>query len=110
MAMPPTRGQPPRTWSPPGRSRLNVRMSLVAAFGVVALGGCGTSSSNGSTTTSSAGDSSSSSGCPEATQADASAALGKPAQQGVAEGDGRCFFASGDTKTAPATEYVHVTV
>ncbi|CAA9263238.1 MAG: hypothetical protein AVDCRST_MAG77-2709 [uncultured Chloroflexi bacterium] len=49
-------------------------------------------------------------GCPPATRADASAALGKEAMEGEREGEDKCFFAAADTRTAPATEYVDVAV
>lgn len=48
--------------------------------------------------------------CPFASQADASAALGKPTLEGEREGDDKCFFAAADTTTPPATEYVDVAV
>ena len=48
--------------------------------------------------------------CRYATQAEASAALGKPSRPGEPEGDTRCFFAAADTKGAPATEYADLGV
>ncbi len=55
--------------------------------------------------TSAAGDA-----CRLATQAEASALLGKPSMAGQPEGEDRCFFAAADTKGAPATEYADLGV
>jgi hypothetical protein len=86
---------------------VKVRLVLLATLSLAVLVGCGTSSAGGTTT--GAGNSAPT-GCPEATLAEATVALGKPAQQGVPEGRGRCFFAAADTHGASATEYVRVTV
>jgi hypothetical protein len=48
--------------------------------------------------------------CRYATQAEASAVLGKASLPGQPEGDTRCFFAAADTKGAPATEYADLGV
>ena len=48
--------------------------------------------------------------CRYATQAEASALLGKASLPGQPEGDTRCFFAAADTKGAPATEYADLGV